>query len=415
MLNRIIRIIAILLTAVAACVALPRLFNMFFSPHSEHHEVEYSELLNDFIRSEYEYHNDNGKLSVTSVYFDSMGRKYSSAQADSLCPLDNASQLAYEDKFPDTICGKPVVAKEAGDAKFRMNISSGRPSLFYGLSELKDRKSSVSARYENDDLFRINRRGIEFIAAATNSVNAAKSEEFNSELAQLGFEAPAAIWWAPADRTEFEKHGYIVIDAKGDAFNLAMENRKPSAKRVNLPGNKKIATVSFSNRADFPGIATDEEGNLYIINQDMRCESLPLPSIRGKSATLMANLMFLTFIVYDKDRTSYHVLSRDYTPVKSISVENKREVSVRDKIASYIFSVAIYQDSTRGIQIIFGNPLHFIWLNIILAAATYFIRRREGYPLNDILSIIETIVVLLFGIFGMAGVFAIPRRKKSNQ
>ena len=82
MLNKFIRIIAILLTAVAACIVLPMIFNMFFSPHSEHRDVTYSELLDDFIKSEYEYHNENGKPSVTSVYVDSKGNKYTSAQAE---------------------------------------------------------------------------------------------------------------------------------------------------------------------------------------------------------------------------------------------------------------------------------------------------------------------------------------------
>lgn len=412
MLNKIIRIIAILLTAVAACVVLPMVFNMFFSPHSEHHEVTYSELLNDFIKSDYEYHHENGKLSATSVYVDSKGNKYTSAQADSLCPLDNASQLAYEDNFPDSICGKAVKSKEAADAKFQMNVSGRRPGLFYGISELKDRKSAVSSKYETTDLFRINKRGIEFIDAASNSVNVQKSEAFNSVLKNLGFEAPAAIWWSPSDRTEFEKTGYMVIDNKGELFNIAMENREPAIRRVALPDGKKISTVNFSNRPEFLAIVVAEDGTSYVMDHNMHYSKLPIPSVKGTSATLQANLMFLTFIVYGDEETSYNVMDWDYNPVKSTSVKVKKEVSLREEIASYVFPVMIYQNATRGIRIVWSNPLHFIWLNLVLAALTYFIRRKKGYPMRDIFSIIDIIIVLLFGIFGMAGVFAIPQRKQ---
>ncbi len=414
MLNRIIRIIAILLTAVAACVCLPMVFNMFFSPRSEHHDVTYSEMLDDFIRSEYEYHNENGKLSVTSVYIDSKGRKYTAAQADSLCPLDNASQLAYEDKFPDSICGKAVTAQDAGDAKFRMNVSGRRPSLFYGLSELKDRRSAVSTKFETTDLFRINRRGIEFIDAAGNSVDVEKSEMFDSALKDLGFEPPAAMWWSPADRTEFEKNGYMVADNKGDLFNLAMENRKPSVCRVTLPEGRKVSTVNFSNRQEFLAIVVAEDGASYVLDHDMRCSKLPLPSLKGASATLQANLMFLTFIVYGDDETSYYVMDREYKPVKNASVKVRKAVSPKDEITSYIFPVSVYQSASRGIRIVWGNPLHFIWLNIVLAVLTYFIRRRKGYPVKDIFSVTDIVIVLLFGIFGMAGVFAIPQRKNKT-
>lgn len=411
MIYKIIRIIAILLTAVAACVVLPMIFNMFFSPHGEHHDVTYSELLDDFIRSEYEYHNNNGRLSATSVFIDSKGNRYTSAQADSLCPLDNASQLAYDDNFPDTICGKAVSAKEAGDAKFQMSISGSRPTLFYGLSELKDRKSSVSAKYETTDLFRINKRGIEFIEASTNSVNEEKSKKFNAKLNESGFKAPAKVWWAPADRTEFEKNGYMIVDDNEEVFNLAMDDGEPSVRRVSLPDGKKILTVNFSNQPDFMAVVVADDGTSYIMNNDLTFVKLPNESLKGKASTLKANLMFITCIVYGSDKTSYYVMDRDFKLLKSTSIVNPKEDSAKDAISSYLFPVTIRQSAAKGIRMECGNPLHFLWLNIILAITTALIRRKEGYQIKNLFSAIDIIIVVIFGIFGMAGVFAIPQRK----
>lgn len=411
MIYKIIRVIAVLLTAVATCLVIPMIFNMFFSSHGEHHDVVYSELLDDFIRSEYEYQNNNGRLTATSVYIDSKGNRYSSVEADSLCPLDNASQLAYDDKFPDTICGKHVTAKEAGDAKFQMNISGSRPSLFYGLSELKDRKSSVSAKYETSDLFRINKDGIEFIEAASNEVNKEKSTRFNAELGKFGFEAPAQVWWSPADRTEFERTGYMVVDNKGDLYNLAMEDGEPSVKRVELPDGKKVLSVNFSNQSDFLAIAIAEDGSSYVMDNGMKFKRLPIKSLKGKAASLKANLMFLTVIVYDDDKTSYYVMDRNYKLLKSTSSKIEKEKSIKEDVASYLFPMSIYQSASKGIRIVWNNPLHFIWLNIVLTILFIFIRRKKGHSVKDTYSVIDAIIILLFGIFGIAGVFAIPRRE----
>ena len=70
MLNKSIRIIAILLTALATCIIVPRFFRMLFSTHSNYKDVVYSEVLNDFIISEYEYKNINGKISGITIYKD---------------------------------------------------------------------------------------------------------------------------------------------------------------------------------------------------------------------------------------------------------------------------------------------------------------------------------------------------------
>ena len=144
MLNKSIRIIAILLTALATCIIVPRFFRMLFSTHSNYKDVVYSEVLNDFIISEYEYKNINGKISGITIYKDSKGNRYTREQADSLCPLNNASQLTYDGKFPDSICGKNISAKDADDAIFHMNIAGRYNELFYGLSELKDQKSYLT-------------------------------------------------------------------------------------------------------------------------------------------------------------------------------------------------------------------------------------------------------------------------------
>lgn len=413
MLNKSIRIIAILLTALATCIIVPRFFRMLFSTHSNYKDVVYSEVLNDFIISEYEYKNINGKISGITIYKDSKGNRYTREQADSLCPLNNASQLTYDGKFPDSICGKNISAKDADDAIFHMNIAGRYNELFYGLSELKDQKSYLSNKYEPKDLFRIKENGIEFIVSSTNTIDEKKSKLFNSELEQLGFTAPAITWWSPADRTDFEKIGYFVLDSKGELFRLSMNDGRPDILRLNRPDKKKILNINFSNRPEFLAIIITEDGNSYVMDRNFNYQALPLPSLR-RGAFLQGNLMHLTFTTHEKEATAYYILDKNYKLIKQLTIGDKKVASLQETIGSYLFPVKISQNANYGIQFHFSNPFHFIWLNIVLALATFFIKKRNGYPINDAFAIIDIIVVLVLGIFGMAGVFAIPQRKSKQ-
>ncbi len=72
MLTKIIRIIAVLFAVIAAATVLPQLYYTTFPPEgrSSHKNICYSEILGDFIISEYIYSTDKkpqDKLSVTTV------------------------------------------------------------------------------------------------------------------------------------------------------------------------------------------------------------------------------------------------------------------------------------------------------------------------------------------------------------
>ena len=350
MLNKSIRIIAILLTALATCIIVPRFFRMLFSTHSNYKDVVYSEVLNDFIISEYEYKNINGKISGITIYKDSKGNRYTREQADSLCPLNNASQLTYDGKFPDSICGKNISAKDADDAIFHMNIAGRYNELFYGLSELKDQKSYLSNKYEPKDLFRIKENGIEFIVSSTNTIDEKKSKLFNSELEQLGFTAPAITWWSPADRTDFEKIGYFVLDSKGELFRLSMNDGRPDILRLNRPDEKKIRNINFSNRPEFLAIIITEDGNSYVMDRNFNYQALPLPSLR-RGAFLQGNLMHLTFTTHEKDATAYYILDKNYKLIKQLTIGDKKVASLQETIGSYLFPVKISQNANYGIQL----------------------------------------------------------------
>ena len=102
MTHKILHIIAVLFTALAAALILPRFCknNRSYFSHL-YSEAVYSEILQDFILSHYEYTRENGQIKAFTAYRDTRGNAIDYKALDSLCPLNNAAQLAFENRFPD--------------------------------------------------------------------------------------------------------------------------------------------------------------------------------------------------------------------------------------------------------------------------------------------------------------------------
>ena len=93
MTHKILHIIAVLFTALAAALILPRFCknNRSYFSHQKSKEV-YSEILQDFILSHYEYTRENGQIKAFTAYRDTRGNAIDYKALDSLCPLNNAAQ-----------------------------------------------------------------------------------------------------------------------------------------------------------------------------------------------------------------------------------------------------------------------------------------------------------------------------------
>ena len=216
MYRNIIRAIAVLFAAFAAAMALPGFYRMIpASWHGDYKKIVYSEVLGDFIISKSIYSDDpSDRSGIRYEIRDSKGNAYTPEQVDTLAVLENASQLIYEGRLPETVCGVAVTPEcvSAHDYAVYFGDGGGRD---YGLFDLKDKLSYVSNDYRTQDLFRFGRGGIEFLDAPSNRVDTAKTTAFRRALAGAGFVSPASGAWAPADRTDAETLGYFMTDSRG--------------------------------------------------------------------------------------------------------------------------------------------------------------------------------------------------------
>ena len=412
MTHKILHIIAALFTAAAAALVLPYFCKSsptFFS--HLYTDVVYSEILQDFIFSRYEYVDRDGQTTAYTVYRDSRGNRIDRSAVDSLCPLNNATQLAFENRFPDTICGVAVTARQAEEAVFRHRISM--PSLDYGLYDLVDSHSYLSQQFNTQDLLRFTATGLEFLLPESNSIDTAKTRIFDRALAESGFEAPMTRIWSPSNRTDIEQQGFFLNDRNGRLFRLSMTEGAPVAEPIARPDDKEVLLMSFGDEEDFLAIVVTTDGSSYLMPRDsVSYQRLPLPSFTGKSVSLSGNLFYYFFTLDAADSTEYVVIDKALRPVnRYVSAHPATDNAF--KAADYLLPVRITQSASSGIGLLWGNPAHFLLVNVVLAIVTLLLRRRQGYKLPVL--VIDTLLVLLLGLCGMAGAFAIPYRRNDKK
>ena len=290
MTHKILHIIAALFTAVAAALVLPHFCKGGRSSFSHlYTDAIYSEILQDFIFSRYESVYEEGRMVSYTVYRDSQGNRIDRSAVDSLSPLNNATQLAFENRFPDTICGVAVTARQAEEAVFRHRISM--PALDYGLYDLVDSHSYLSQKFNTQDLLRFTATGLEFLLPESNSIDTAKTRIFDRALAESGFEAPMTRIWSPSNRTDIEQLGFFLNDRNGRLFRLSMTEGAPVVEPLARPDDKEVLLMSFGDEEDFLAIVVTTDGSSYLMPRDsVSYQRLPLPSFTGKSVSLSGNL-----------------------------------------------------------------------------------------------------------------------------
>lgn len=412
MTHKILHIIAALFTAVAAALVLP-----YFCKNSRtsfahlYTDAVYSELLQDFIFSRYEYVREEGQIKAYTVYRDSRGNRIDRSAVDSLCPLNNATQLAFENRFPDTICGVAVTAQEAEEAVFRHRISM--PALDYGLYDLVDSHSYLSQKFNTQDLLRFTATGLEFLLPESNSIDTTKTRLFDRALAGSGFVAPMTRIWSPANRTDLEQQGFFLNDRDGRLFRLSMTEGAPVVEPLARPDDKEVLLMSFGDEEDFLAIVVATDGSSYLMPRDRASyRRLPLPSFKGKNVSLSGNLFYYFFTLDSADSTEYVVVDKSLHPVNRHASAHPATESAFDA-ADYLLPVRITQSASSGIDLRWGDPARFLLVNVVLAIVTFVLRRRQGYKLPA--QLIDTLLVLLLGLCGMAGAFAIPYRRNDKK
>lgn len=409
--RKIIRIIAILFGVFAAAEFLPQLYGVIAVSGSDYKRVIYSEVLQDFIISEFDYSTKKTKskrLSSTAISRDTKGNYYDEQQVYELAPLENASQLAFDGNFPDSICGLAVTPAMVAAESFTVYYGD-RGGVYYGLFDLKDRMSYTSKELQTKDLFAINELGIRFINVDRNVVDTAKTTLFNKVLFVSGFDYPARYMWTPGDRTDAEKLGYFIIDNEGELYRLSMVYGEPEVVSMENPEGKVVNNISFTDAEEFLAFVVTDDGMTYMMDREFNYKRMPLPDVAGCRVSMSANMLYRTFTYGRYGSTDYYVTDRDYNLVDSCSIPSRTyEETAKWRVQQAIFPLTISHTAWDGVIVKWSSVKCFIYLNIILLVLMIVYKKRCHERVLELFSLIDLLVVAVFGVFGFLGVLAMP-------
>lgn len=414
--RNIIRVVAVLFAAFAAAMALPGFYRMVpASWHGDYKKIVYSEVLDDFIISKSIYSDDpSDRSGIRYEIRDSKGNAYTPEQVDTLAVLENASQLIYEGRLPETICGVAVTPERVSAHDYTVYFGDGG-GRDYGLFDLKDKLSYVSNDYQTQDLFRFGRGGIEFLDAPSNRVDTAKTAAFRRALAGAGFVSPASSTWAPADRTDAETLGYFMTDSRGEFFRMSMCGGEPEVERIALPKGCVVRNLSFADRPEFLAMMLTEKGEVYRMGRDYAFHRLPLPDTRGMWVEMHSMLLFNKFIYAYHDHTTCYVMDVDYRMIDSCTVNNcTYEQTAKYKVQQIVFSFTVRLTPWRGLRFMWSEGLLWLLVSVCLTGIMVVIKCRRREPLDNPFVLADLMIVALFGIYGFLGVLVMPGLGTSN-
>lgn len=338
----------------------------------------YSPVIGDFalIQS-----TDSGTLRT-----DRKGQLYSASAFDSILPFFYYRQLITDNKFPDTIKGRPVTPQTVRQENFMFrHTPSDLNRIKVPLYPLLESMSGRVDLEMPDDVFRI-RNGIEFLDSKTNRIKKEKSETYQHIFRKKGFRFPARfIEGHPTIRKEYDE-GYFIIDHDFDIFHLKQTVGRPFLRKITLPSDfriKNIFITEFRNRKTF-AFLTDENGKFYSLQRpDYTLRAIPLDSFvpEKESMAVTGDPFVWTFAVTGKNGTTVYAIDAETYELLDKMFLPAPVATGAGKIADFLFPFRLAFTSSLDKEIyphLNGFSFRALPLNLLLALLFFLFRKKKG-------------------------------------
>lgn len=321
----------------------------------------YSEVVGEFVSL------DNSGEEGTR-YYDYSGREYTESEFDSVLPSFYYRQLVMDGRLPDSINGVAISPAMLEEQSFIFishpsTINRHDTPLYFLLESMSKR---VYLEMPND-VFRLGKKGIEFIDMSRNEVDRAKSELFQKTFDAKGVAFPVALVAGNATTKKAYDNGYLLLDANGKLFNLRQTVGRPYLQEIALPSGvvpQQLFVTEYPSRA-FLGFLVDEAGSFYAItlpDYQLVKADLPLLDLTRDKLTIFGNPFYWT-VIRSRDGEAL------YTALEAGSLRRVKELrfegSEKSSIAKYLVPF----------QLSFTSPLHgyfrpevhhFSWFGLLL-------------------------------------------------
>lgn len=358
--EKVSRYILVFVAILALAIILPKLYWVAFGKPLRKPFILYSCIANDFM-----IHRVEGK-----TWQDTKGNRYTRDQYEQKLPMMFFKQLLTAGSMPDSINGVELemqaIARSKSFFRLKMNEVDAPTPPLYPLFE----SQSGRAMFEwPEDFFRITWR-IEFIDAATNTIEEEKSQLFSAALYHNGFAFPAKkIAGLPTPRKSCDE-GYLIVDSKDQLFHLKMIKDKPYVRKVNVPEGVKfshISCVDFKNK-DFYAYLFSDKNEIYILTQaDYRLIKWPVEGYELSKCDLKiyGDLFNYTVVIEAEDHVKAIALSPDYQLLNTYSeVWKTKEQLIEGKLFSSIFpfQISMTSENSKFVRFYFTPSAGFNWI-----------------------------------------------------
>ncbi len=309
--NKIFRLAAPICAVIAFIYIAINLVQMASYTPMRYPFVYYSSGLSELVELDF----SDKEYPMTST---TTSERYTTAQCDSLMPIFNYRQLFSDGVQPDTILGVAVDMRTLNSARvvFRQTPAAlkGAPVKLYTLFESMPKRVGLTVP---DDFFRLTDK-VEFIDAATNTINEQKSEEYTDALLVKGYTFPSQ--WAignPSARKSYDE-GYFSLDAAGQLFHIKMVNGVPFIKNTLVSDSIDIEHFAIYEVASrrFYGFVFSKDGDVYILESGEgrytpRKLDIPAFDVKSEELMIMGDMFFWTVAITDDHSKRYFALRSD--------------------------------------------------------------------------------------------------------
>ncbi len=401
--EKISRIILVLVAILILAVTLPMLYWMAFEKPIKKPVVFYSCIDDDFFIL---------RAGTPATFEDNKGNKYTREKYEQKLPMMNFQQLMVSGMMPDSIKGIDMDMHEIGRnrsfVRFKPeDMNCPKPKLF-PMFESQSGRASLELP---NDYFRITWR-VEFIDAGTNKILEEKSQLFSAALYHYGFTFPATkINGLPTTRKSCDE-GYLIVDSANQLFHVKMIKGKPFVKKINIPDGlkfKHIICVDFKDKKYYAYLIS-EKNEIYILTQDeYELIKFPVTGFNAENCELKiyGDLFNYNVTIETEGHTDVIILDKEYKKVDSYH-ESWPLLSGRTegKIFGYLFPVELSMEDSNSKYINFywkgSGGMGWILLNLILAAVHLFLMSRRKAKLKGY--VIDLALVAITGIYGFLAV-----------
>jgi hypothetical protein len=403
MLNRFSRYAIILIIVVAAEVHLPQFYWKILGKRLPVARIYYSPITDDFVG----LHSSEDGV----IYADRAGNQMDRRDFEILLPFYNYRDLDAWGVLPDSVKGIPM-----DHTYLRLSTQNFRFAPFdlnspmLDLYPLLESKSDYTRLEMPAELFRIKDR-MEFITAATNTINDSLTQLFTRTLQDSGFIFPAReIAGLPSTRKPFDE-GYFIIDATHHVFHLKKEQGQPVLRRTPIATDVGIRKMFIAEnvRREFYGFLVTWSNQIFLISYDnYHLIPLPLEQYNPNQMRLyfLADPLYRTMQYQNGDTLYCTVTNPNYqiidTYKEPMLTRSKTKAGQIEKLL-FPFVLSTDRSNTTYVHLDFNwNGWRALPGILFMLLLTVVIRRIRREELTG--NWLDYIIVGVTGIFGLLGV-----------